>query len=168
MKDELKKRGRPKKEEALIKAAHPETMRIMIAKAHGIARNITCPECGAKFDVKVGDKADRELLMHLDNRVQGKPVAKTEVDMNATMELSSGQLLRLAESLKEYMKMREAETIESVEAEFKAIKEPELPELTSPETIQQVSQPVKEIRTEKKELVNNSIIVEDAGQYAMK
>jgi len=168
MKKEIKQRGRPKKDEALIKAAHPETMRIMIAKAHGVARNVTCPECGTKFDVKVGDKADRELLMHLDNRVQGKPVAKTEVDMMATMELSSGQLLRLADSLRDYMKMREAETIESVEAEFKAIKEPKLPELSAPEITQpQISVKAEVAQPEKRGNVNG-VIVEDSGQYAVR
>jgi hypothetical protein len=124
-KDE-KLRGEAKK---LLINAHPETMRIAIAVAHGVARNIECPDCGCKFDVKVGDQSNKEILKELIQQIEGKPKQPIDADIHAKVELDNTQLLRLYYQLMDFKKEREeAESIETVEAEFKAIPEPKLPE----------------------------------------
>lgn len=117
-----------KSDKAAVSRAHKETMRIAIAKAHGVASNITCPDCGSKFDIKVGEKASSELLVHLLNIELGKPVTRAEIDMQANLELSSTQLMGMYTRLKEFQEQRKVEeSFQIAEGEFKAIEAPKLP-----------------------------------------
>ncbi len=125
-----KKQKQRDKAQKLLLRAHPETMRIALAAAHGVAKNVECPHCKRKFDVKVGDGSNKEILKELIQQVEGKPKQTTEVDLKATLELDNSQLLRLYTRLAEFMKKQASQTIDLAEAEFKAIEEPELPKDT--------------------------------------
>ena len=167
----LKKEHRAKKQKQRDKAqkilfdSHPETMRIAVNVAHGVARDVICPHCQGEFSIKVGDNSNKEILKTLIEQVEGKPKQTTEVDLNAKFELDSSQLLRLFNRLEEFRKEQASVTISAIEAEFKALPEPKLPEvlpvagmekviLAPPVTIK--PQPLQEIK------------VTTSGQYAVK
>lgn len=122
--------GRKPKESTLFKEAqrvildsHPETVRLLITKAHGIARKIKCPHCGQKFDYKVGDGVDKELLQHLDNRVQGKPTNRIEADIK--QDISSSQMLRWYNEIMAYQSEMTSISVEEAHEKVKALPMPE-------------------------------------------
>ncbi len=129
------------KTDKLLLEASPELMATAINASFGVARNVTCPYCEGKFDAKLGDKANKELLKTLIEQFRGKPKQTQEVDLKATLELNSGQNLRLFHAMldsvgitladiQEILDKKNAANIGVIEAEFKAIKEPELPNET--------------------------------------
>jgi len=148
-----------------ILLAHPETVEIAISKAHGVARNIVCPFCQNNFDVKVGDKAEKDLLIRLMDGVEGKPKQIAEIDLKAKLELDASQLLALFNRLEEFRKERAAETIDVVEAEFKEIKEPELPQqiLAPPSPAVTFSEPQKQ-----EPVKSEPIAIMESEQYGVK
>ncbi len=102
VKKDKEKRGKPKSDEVTSRQArqyllksHPEIMETMVAAALGKEEQITCPYCKEKFGIKTCKGADRELLMHLDNRVQGKPTTVTQLDAVFKVDLSNGQLMEI-------------------------------------------------------------------------
>ena len=141
MKTKLEKQTRKTKDEKLrgearklLLNAHPETMRIAINLAHGVARDIVCPHCEGKFDIKVGDGAKIAVLTELIQQVVGKPKQPIEGELTHKIELNNSELLELNYRLEEFRKEKaKVENIEVVEAEFKALPVPELPaETTAP------------------------------------
>lgn len=89
-------KGRRSKERAIkdardfLATQHPELMAIMVGIAKGNATDVSCPQCGHKFKAHTLKGADREMLIHLDNRVQGKTT--TVIDAIVSVELTNAQL----------------------------------------------------------------------------
>lgn len=160
----------------ILLTAHPESVRIAINKAHGIASNVVCPFCEGKFDVKLGEKANAELLKTIIEHVKGRPKQVQEVDLKATMEIDSGQNIRLfvrtleslgigLSELQEFLQKKNAAELPAIEAEFKAIEEPKLPE---PEVIQPPeSLPAQAIASQTMP-EPPEVTIETSEQYAVK
>lgn len=128
--------GRKKKESTFFKEAsakileaHPKTVEVLINMAHGVARKVKCPACKHEFEVKLGDKADREALVHLDNRIQGKPKNISEVDMMQRIEMTSTQLVKMYHLVLEYQVQVDDKKLAAAKADFEAIPVPDLSDI---------------------------------------
>lgn len=108
--------------------AHPETVEIMLNMARGKAR-VRCPECGHVWEKAIGEGANPVMLQHIDNRVMGKPVQKTEVDLMGHLDLSSAQLTKLAQMVDEFMQQVASVSVSVIEAEFKELPHPDVSDI---------------------------------------
>lgn len=119
-----------KKAMAQYREKLPEVTESLIAKALGEPQTIICKHCRKEFQVNILGTGDKDCLIHIDNRIQGKPVAKTEVDLLARTELSPSQAIRLLQQLHEFERQYQALDLEVIEGEVK-----ELPCPLSPQDI---------------------------------
>jgi len=95
----------------------PDVTASLIAKALGEPQTVICRHCKKGFEVNILGTGDKDCLIHIDNRIQGKPVAKTEVDLLARTELSPSQALRLLQQLHEFERQYQAIDVDVIEGE---------------------------------------------------
>jgi len=127
--------GRKRKAETFFKEAiskyHeklPEVTQHLIAKALGEPQLIACPKCKHEWPVNILGTGDKDCLIHIDNRVQGKPVAKTEVDLAMKHELSSSQAIRLLQQLEQFKREYQGHDLETAKETVKQLPSPLTPQ----------------------------------------
>lgn len=65
-----------------------EIVREMIAKALAQEIVVECPECGHKWKLKVAGTGDKDLLIHIDNRILGRAAQTIDHRISATLKVS--------------------------------------------------------------------------------
>ncbi len=132
---------RLKKAMEVVEGAHPELIEAMIQIAKGEVVWIKCPECKESFrqfkcpkckktiEHECIGKADREMLIHLDNRILGKPKQTTEIDLNAHVEVNNIQLNTMLQKVLEYQRqlLLPENDPDIIEGEIKEIPVPTIP-----------------------------------------
>ena len=94
--------GRKKKESTVYKEANekflnaaPEVAEATLRRAIGGPVPITCPDCGKEFEYKIpGLTGDTKLLEYCNDRIHGKPTIKTDINLNAKVELENTKLVQ--------------------------------------------------------------------------
>jgi hypothetical protein len=99
----------------------PVILENLVASGLG-TKMIRCPSCKRRFKIDI--PKDTQVLIHLDNRVQGKPMQKTELDIAGSIEFSSEQLRALLNRVVAFQESYAKEDIQIVEAEIKEITNP--------------------------------------------
>lgn len=81
-----------------LRERFPDVMDALLEAGIGL-KTVACPNCKHKFDVPV--PKDSNVLIHLDNRIQGKPKQIEEINILGTIDLSAGQLYKFLDRLHE-------------------------------------------------------------------
>jgi hypothetical protein len=85
---------------AILAQHHAEVVETMVSEALGKEQIVTCRYCGRKFNVV---RPDRELLMHIDDKVTGKAPQSVNLNASMTMQLNSKQLVVVARQVQDFI-----------------------------------------------------------------
>jgi len=74
--------------------AAPKLAQTIVEKALSEKKDVKCPACNHELQIDI--PGDSKLLVQLDDRLHGRPVVRSEMDLKATVEVSNDQLIKWA------------------------------------------------------------------------